>query len=430
MSAPETKHERSAQQEIEAVLGLGGTGVGGARRGARWLLLLLLLVAAGGVALYLAARGPAERLTYRTDPARRADITVIVTATGTVQPTNTVEISSELSGIVRRVAVDYNSTVRAGAVLAELDTDRLKAAVDASRARVSAARARVAEAEATVVERQRDLERKQTLAERSIGSPQDLDASRAAYERAVASLASARADVDAAEADLKLNETNLDKSCICAPIDGIVLERNVEPGQVVAASLQAPVLFTIAEDLRKMEIRVDVDEADIGRVREGQSATFTVDAYPDRRFRADIRQVRFGSEVVQGVVTYKAVLTADNSELLLRPGMTATAEIVVEQATDALTVSNEALRFAPPVAETPADRRTFLERLLPGMPRFRPPARRVPAGPARDVWVLRDGIAESVAVMVGVSDGRRTQIVDGALEAGDAVIVDALATTR
>jgi len=206
------------------------------------------------------------------------------------------------------------------------------------------------------------------------------------------------------------------------------LSRNVEPGQTVASSLQAPVLFTIAEDLTKMEVQVDVDEADVGNVREGQKATFTVDAYPDKKFTATIRELRFGSEVVQGVVTYKAVLTTDNSALLLRPGMTATAEIVVAHVKDALTVPNAALRFSP--AETQqVDNRNFLQKIMPGPPHLRRPSTtEQPTGADRKVWVLKDGSPEEVSVTVGPTDGKRTQIVKGNLQPGQAVIVDAAAS--
>jgi len=421
------KHQGGSDRaEIEDVLGIANRKGARLKRALKWLIGLgaVLLVAAGGYA-FLASRGKSADVTYRTDPASRGNITVIVTATGTVQPTNKVDISSELSGIVRKVLVDYNSHVKVGEVLAELDTDKLMATAESSRAHLTAAKAKVAEAEATVVQTQQDYLRQQRLAERQVKSTQDLEIAKATYDRAVAALDSSKADVEAAAADLQLNETNLEKSRIVSPIDGVVLMRNVDPGQVVASSLQAPVLFTIAEDLTKMEVQVDVDEADVGKVREGQAASFSVDAYPDRTFEATITQLRFGSEVVQGVVTYKAVLTADNPELLLRPGMTATAEITVDKVKNVLTVSNEALRFTPPQTETVGDNRSFLMRLIPGRPRFRAPSSNVEAGPERKVWVLRDGKAVAVKVKVGVSDGKRTEVDGGGLKVGDAVIIDA-----
>lgn len=423
----ENSSSNGPQDDIDALLGTGGSGTGGLLRRRNWLIFLALVLLSGALAyVFLGTGGSSNNVRYRTDPATRGDITVVVTATGTVEPTNKVEISSELSGIIRSVAVDYNSRIKVGQVLAELDTDKLKATVASSRAKLNATRARVTEAEATMAEKQLELERKQSLANDRIISIQELDTTRAAYARAIASVASAKADVDSAEADLRLQETNLRKACICSPIDGVVLSRNVDPGQVVAASLQAPVLFTIAEDLSKMEIQVDVDEADVGKVQEGQNATFTVDAYPERHFKARIRELHFGSAVVQGVVTYKAVLTTDNAELLLRPGMTATAEIVVDEVKDTLTVSNEALRFTPPTADTESDNRSFLRKLLPGRPPFRPASRHVAAGPERELWVPREGTATAVKVTVGASDGKRTAIVDGAVEAGQEIIVDTL----
>ncbi|WP_245986838.1 efflux RND transporter periplasmic adaptor subunit [Azospirillum thermophilum] len=267
-------------------------------RGRSWALAVLaLLLLAVGYGLVAPAPNPVG---YVTEPASRGTLRVIVTATGSVQPTSQVDVSSELSGTVRRVFVDYNSAVTAGQVLAELDTDKFKASVDSSRAKLDSARAKVTQAEITVRETARELERKQALAAAQHGSRHDLDTARAAYDRAVAAVASARADVATAAAELTLNESNLTKTRIVSPINGTVLKRTVDPGQTVAASLQAPVLFSIAEDLRRMEVRVDVDEADVGKVREGQQAGFTVDAYPDRRFPATIRELRFASETVQG----------------------------------------------------------------------------------------------------------------------------------
>ena len=241
-----------------------------------------------------------------------------------------------------------------------------------------------------------------------VSSPQDIDTAKAAYDRAIAGVESAKADVGVAEADVELNETNLVKSRIVSPINGVVLKRNVDPGQTVASSLQAPVLFTIAEDLTQMEVQVDVDEADVGKVKEGQQATFSVDAFPDRKFQARIRELRYGSEVVQGVVTYKAVLSTDNSELLLRPGMTATAEIIVQQVTKALTVPNAALRYSPPARQSSEQKTSLLRKLgiLRGRPPLRPASQREEGGPNRSVWVLKNGTPSAVSVVIGVSDGQ------------------------
>jgi len=422
--------DRQQQADMEALLGIGRPGAGIGRR--LWRIgLWSTLVIAAAIGLYaLLGGGTSAPPAYVTEPATLADLTIIVTATGTVEPTNQVDVSSELSGIVRRVLVDYNSAVVAGDVLAELDTDKLTATVDSSRARLVAVRAAVLETRATVTETKLALDRKRMLAATRAASQQDLDAARAAHDRAVASQAVAEADVGVALAQLQLDETNLSKAAILSPINGIVLERNVDPGQTVATSFQAPVLFTIAEDLREIEVRVDVDEADVGKVREGQRASFSVDAHPERRFEAAIRQLRFGSEVVQGVVTYKAVLATENAELLLRPGMTATAEIVVERLAGVLTVPNAALRFSPPPTAAPASGQGLLSKLLPRMPSFRPASRPEDNGGPRQVWVLRDGHPVAVPVTVGATDGRRTAILGGSLEAGWSVIVDIAAGKR
>lgn len=383
------------------------------------VLLLYLLFATGS---------SNDGVQYIIEPVTKGNLTVTVTATGTIQPTNEVEISSELSGIVRSVFVDYNSAVTAGQTLAVLDTDKLESTVQSSKAKLQATQARVTEAQASVIEARLEYERKQNLVDRKVGSVQELETAEAAHKRALATLESAKADVAAAKADLAFHKTNLGKALIRSPITGVVLSRRVEPGQTVASSFQAPVLFTIAEDLTEMEVRVDVDEADVGSVREGQSATFTVDAYPYKAFRAKVRELRFGSEVVQGVVTYKAVLTTDNAELLLRPGMTATAEIVVARVKDALTAPNAALRFSPP-RDPEGDQRNFLQKIMPGPPRLRKPSQiEQPSGAERRLWVLHDGAPKAVDVTVGATDGKRTQIIGGKLSVGQGVIVDSAST--
>ncbi len=421
---------RERSQDINALLGLDAAPRSRLKRWAKPALAALAAGALGVAALaWFFAAGTAGATRYVTQAAARGDLTVVVTATGSVQPTTKVDVSSELSGIVRRVLVDYNSQVKTGQALAELDTDKLQATVESSRAKLNAAKARIGEIDITIRETEREHTRKKSLAEKDFSSARDLDVAWALHQRALASLASAKADAIAAEADLRFNETNLAKARIVSPIDGVVLKRNVDPGQTVASSLQAPVLFSIAEDLRKMEAQVDVDEADVGKVREGQAATFTVDAYADRKFPATIRELRYASETVQGVVTYKAVLTVDNSELLLRPGMTATAEITVEQVKGALLVPNAALRFSPP-AQSPQQSQSFLRRLMPGLPQFRAPSQRQDHGSARRVWVLANDEPQAVPVAAGASDGKMTEILKGEIQSGQALIVDAVAAKR
>lgn len=408
--------------DIQAILGTDASSPARARlyRALKWAAAAVAgLVLIAAVWWFTSGTGSVR---YVTQPVTRGQLTVLVTATGSVQPTNMVDVSSELSGTVRKVLVDYNSRVKAGQVLAELDTDKLKATVDSYRAKLAAAKAKVEEAQVTVTEKSLGLARMKKLASTHAISTQELEQAQAAYDRAVATLASARADVTVAQADLALNETNLSKAYIRSPIDGVVLTRDVDPGQTVASSLQAPVLFSIAEDLKKMELQVDVDEADVGKVAVGQSATFSVDAYPDRTFPATIRDIRFASETIQGVVTYKAVLDIDNSELLLRPGMTATAEIKVTEVKDALLIPNAALRYTPPATET-ASNESFLSRLLP-RPRFRTSTSQEQSGRNRTIWVLRNGVPTQVKIEIGSSDGKHTEVQRGELKVGDKVIVD------
>ncbi len=251
------------------------------------------------------SRDATNNVQYKTQDARRGNLIITVSATGNLEPTNQVDVGSELSGIIDSVRVDYNDRVKAGQILAELDTDKLRAQVLQSEAALAAAEAKVRESQATVLETKLKFQRCQRLAEKQLCAQEEVDTDSAAYKRAQAGEGSARAQVSEARAKLDADRTNLAKTAIHSPIDGIVLVRNVEPGQTVAATLQAPVLFTLAEDLAKMELHVDVDEADVGLVKAGQTATFAVDAYPDRSFPAHITQVRYGSQTVDGVVTYE-----------------------------------------------------------------------------------------------------------------------------
>ncbi|MGD8841465.1 MAG: efflux RND transporter periplasmic adaptor subunit [Gammaproteobacteria bacterium] len=401
---------------------------GSPRPGRRRLYWLLALAVAGiiGYALYALMRSDAEQaVRYVTAEVTRGDLTVTVTATGTVQPVNQVDVGSELSGTVDSVLVDFNDLVTRGQVLARLDTDRLQAAVVEGRAALKSAEAKLEEAKATVVETRLRLQRCETLAEQQMCSAEELATQQAARSRAVAAQTSARAQVAVARASLEIEETNLSKAEIRSPVDGLVLRRQVEPGQTVAASLQAPVLFTLAENLAQMELHVAVDEADIGKVREKQSAVFTVDAYPDREFEARITQVRFAPQTIEGVVTYETLLAVENDDLALRPGMTATAVITVQQLDDVVLVPNAALRFAPPMEQEPDTGGGGLFGSI-----FRPPhSTRRKSGTTdsgRQVWILRDGQPLAVPVETGPSDGQFTQLRGGEIEPGQAVIVDSV----
>ncbi|MFD1744258.1 efflux RND transporter periplasmic adaptor subunit [Rhizobium helianthi] len=408
----------------------------GKRKGIRRFILPALLVAAAaaGFFAYMQWNAAQPAYSYATQEAKRGDLAVIVTATGSVQPTDQVDISSELSGTVRKVNVTYNSPVKAGDVLAELDTNKLQADVQSARAKLASAKANVSKAEAELNSARTQLERLKSLVTNRISSQQELDTAQFAYDSALATKQINESTVLSAEADLRLAEVNLSKAKIVSPINGVVLTRDVDPGQTVASSLSAPVLFTIAGDLRQMELQVSVDEADVGQVSEGQMASFAVDAYPDRTFPAKIEAVRFASETVSNVVTYKAILTVENNDLLLRPGMTATADVTVQSVKDALLVPNAALRFTPPAAAAQTGG-SVLSRLFGGP---RPPGARNRSGQTseggnrqgRTVWVLRQGQPQPISIQTGATDGQFTIVKSGELKEGDQLVTSATARGR
>ena len=417
------------EEDVSETLGLDRP-ASGKRTLLRWSILGFSgLVLAALVVWYLSAGKDDGGAAYVTAPVERRDLVVTVTATGTLEPTNEVEVSSELSGMIRKVFVDNNDPVAEGQILAELDTDKLEAQVTRARAVLTAAKARVKEAEASLAEARRNFQRYSELVRKKVVSEQEFDVAKSANERAAASLESAMADVEVAQADLKLRETDLEKACICSPIDGVVLRRDVDPGQTVAATLQAPVLFTLAGDLAAMELRVDVDEADISLVEEGQAASFTVDAYPERTFPARITKVRFAPDTSEGVVTYQTYLAVDNSDLLLRPGMTATAEITVKTVKDALVIPGEALRFAPPASKSDASV-GLLRRLFSRPRRTRNAAANAPDSKTKRVWVLDSGQLKAIEVTTGSSDGQMTEILSGDIKPGMEVVTDQRAGGR
>lgn len=407
---------------IDEVLGLDSKGRPRRRKRRRWSYALAILVVLGGAyAAYSWFGSDAPTVVYETVPAARDSLTVTVSATGTLQPLTQVDISSELSGVVRTVLVNENDLVRKGQVLAELDTTRIVAQVEGARAAALSAEAKVEDARTTLKESGQALDRSQKLSTRGMVADQALDTALATRDRASAAVKMAEASLQMAEAELKQRETDLEKSRIYAPIDGIVLTRSVDPGQTVASSLQAPVLFIIAADLKKMELKAAIDEADIGGVKSGQSARFTVDAFPDRAFDALIRDISYASVTTDGVVTYDARLDVDNAELLLRPGMTATVSVVTRQADGIITVPATAFRFRPPVAERSGG--WSLQRLfMPRMRASRPPQQAVSNDGTRTLYVLKDGAPQPVKVKTGSTDGEKMEILSG-LSEGVQVIV-------
>jgi HlyD family secretion protein len=376
--------------------------------------------------------GKSAPVRYKTQPARVGTIIVTVSATGNLQPTNQVVVGSELSGTIKSVEVDYNDQVKVGQVLARLDTSKLSAQVLQSQAVLASTHAKVQQTGATIKETRAALERLLEvgrLSNNKAASKSDLETAQAARDRAIADEAAARASVAQAEATLTLNRTDLAKAEIRSPINGIVLTRSVEPGQTVAASLQAPVLFTLAENLAQMDLHVDVDEADVGQVQAEQAAVFTVDAYPDRTYPAKITQVRFGSKTTNGVVTYETILQVDNSDLSLRPGMTATATITVTKVEDALLVPNAALRFSPAVIDKPAGSKnsgSVLNKLFP-RPSMRQGKQKEAGGTSKksqQIWALVNGKPVAVTVTTGLTDGSSTQIIASDIKPGMELVTD------
>jgi HlyD family secretion protein len=426
-----------SSSDVARTLGEYGRAPSPVKRYLKWIVIAAVVLLAG---YWFMNREGRAATTYVTQEVRRGDITVTVTATGNLEPRNQVDIGSELSGTMRLVNVDVNDEVKAGQVLAVLDTARLKAQVLQQESSLASAEARVLQSEATLKEARANYQRLlkvRELSNNKLPSQQDLDVAESAVSRGEGDLAAAKASVAQARASLETVRTDLGKTEIKSPINGVVLVRSVEPGSTVAASLQAPVLFTLAEDLKKMELHVSVDEADVGSVQVGQKATFTVDAFPSRTFSAHITQVHFASSNTQkssssssqasatstGVVTYETVLEVDNSDLLLRPGMTATAQIVTTNIEDTLLIPNAALRFQPEGVAIPgmpgANGRggSPLNAIMPA-----PRMRIGPGGGGRDqggaarrlgrAWILENGKPALVFFRPGASDGRFTQVLD------------------
>jgi HlyD family secretion protein len=404
------------------------------RRPLWWSLAVLVLLVVGGVWWWMDNAAKNAVPTYNTQVVARGNLTLTVTANGTLQPTRAINIGSELSGTVSKVNVDVNDRIKKGDVMVVLDTAKLSDQILRSGATLSAARAKVELTAATIKEATANMGRLDAVAVLSGGkvpSKAELDTARATLARANADHNSALAGVTDAQAALSTDQTNLSKASIRAPADGVVLTRNVDPGNAVAASFQAVTLFTVAEDLTKLRLWVYVDEADVSAVKVGQKASFTVSAYLSRRFPALITRVGFGSTITDNVVTYLTYLDVDNADLSLRPGMTATASIIANERKDVLVVPNTALRFSPTVADTAAPAQKGIN-LLPRIPRNnvrRSAAEGASTATARQVWVLRDGVAVAVAVTPGISDGHMTEITGGDLQAGMLVITDQKSAT-
>jgi HlyD family secretion protein len=397
-----------------------------------FILLVAILVLAGtGYGFWRWGNGPKES-PYVTMPIQRGSVTQVVSSTGTLQAVVTVLVGSQVSGTIDKLFADFNTKVKAGQVVAQLNQDKFKASVDQARANLLAAESNLAKAKVSVIDAQRTLERNRELRKRDLMAQSELDAAQTAYDAAAAQLEVNKAQTAQAQAALNQSTVDLNNTVIRSPVDGIVISRSVDVGQTVAASLQAPTLFTIANDLAKMEVHTNVDEADVGNVSEGQEVTFTVDAFPARRFRGRVHQVRNAPTVVQNVVTYDAVVRIDNKELLLKPGMTANVQFLVNRREDVLTIPNMAMRFKPPDQKDEAQEllRREQSRAAPTVGARR--TSRAPGGAGGGggrggrritIYVLSAGKAEPVEVQLGITDGSKTELREGELKENDLVII-------
>ncbi len=402
------------------------------RRIATLAVLLAVVVAAVGAWRWRAA---SRKPTVQADTAKvdRGRIVAKVTATGTLSAIVTVQVGSQVSGTIAALYADFNSQVKKGQLIAKIDPQLFQAAVEQARANYLAAQGNLAKSQAQAVDAQRQYARNKTLAERKLIAQADLDTSEANALAAEAQVKASQGSLEQTRAALHQAEVNLAYTSIVSPTNGIVISRNVDVGQTVAASLQAPTIFVIAEDLAKMQVDTSVAEADVGRLQAGMTATFNVDAYPSETFQGVVRQIRNSPQTVQNVVTYDAVIDVANPDLKLRPGMTANCTFVYAQKDDVLRVPNAALRFRPPADMLAAAGRNG-SRGGGAAGAAGPGARGGAVRTAslggdtpdrRTIWVMRDGKPAPLHIRVGISDGSVTEVVEGTLAPGDQVITDA-----
>ena len=344
---------------------------------------------------------------YRTVKLERGDIASTILATGTLNPVILVQVGSQVSGNIKRLYADFNSVVKKNQVIAQIDPMLSEADVQKATANYKAALANVEKAKVIVTDTRRTLNRYKALVKENLVSQSDVDTAQTNYDSAVAQLEAVRAQVEQTRAALDFARTRLDYTIIRSPVDGIVLSRNVDVGQTVAASLQAPTLFTIAQDLTKMQINTSVDEADVGRVEAGQEVTFTVDAYPSEMFKGRVSQIRNAPQVVQNVVTYDVIIEVENPELKLKPGMTANVSIMVAEKRNVLKIPNAALRFQPYGEERESRQPKGIE-----------------TSAQNRVWaLLADAKLKSVPVKLGVNNVRYYELIKGDVKEGDNLVV-------
>ncbi len=416
-----------------------------------------IVIAASAVALLSAmllgwrALRKKPELRFETQQADRGPLVAKVTATGTLSALVTVQVGSQVSGTVRQIMVDFNSKVKKGQVIAKIDPQLFQAAVEQARANLTASRGNLTKAKAQATDADRQARRSRALADQKLVAVADAETAEANADAARAQVEATQGTVEQAAAALHQAEVNLAYTTIVSPTSGVVISRNIDVGQTVAASLQAPTLFVIAEDLTRMQVDTSVAEADVGKLRDKMAATFTVDAFPGERFTGTVRQIRNAPQTVQNVVTYDAVIDVANKELRLRPGMTANVTFVWAERDDALRVPNAALRFRPPPEVVAAGGDDAKGGARAGGGRSDGPVTpavagrgfggngaqaapgngAAPAGGGRDapgrrtLWVLRGGRPAPAQIKTGISDGSLTEVVEGKIDPGDACITDA-----
>lgn len=336
---------------------------------------------------------------YETDELKKCTISQTVEASGTINPVNTVSVGSTVSGLIKEIYVDFNSVVKKGQVLAQIDPAIFEATVKQQQAAIVNAQANLAKLQANADYSRKTFNRYQNLYKRNFISKSDLDQAKSTYQADMAQIAAAKAQIVQAQAQYKTALTNLDYTKITAPVDGMIISRKIDVGQPVAASFQAPELFTIAQDLKKMQIEVNVSEADIGKVEKGQSVIYTLDGYPDSEFYGKVTQVRISPTTVSNVVTYSVIVEVENEDLKLKPGMTANVQIVTKKVENVYCVSNSALKV------NINEKNEIMKYEKPG------------------IWLLENKTPKRVEVEIGISDDEKTQIISNKLKQSDKIII-------
>ena len=412
-----------------------------------WVSLVILALGAFGARYVLRLRAAKPPVQWETTAVDRGRIVARVTATGTLSALVTVQVGSQVSGRVQQLFADFNSPVKKGQLIAKIDPQLFQASLEQARANHSASEGSLLKAKVQADQAEIDFKRQANLAERKLVAPADFDTAKSNVAAAKAQVAVNVGNLQQAKAALNQARVNLQYTNIMSPTDGVVISRSVDVGQTVAASLSAPTIFIIAEDLRKMQVDTSVAEADVGKLTAGMDATFVVDAFPGERFKGKVRQIRNAAQNVQNVVTYDAVIDVDNSELKLRPGMTANVNFVFANRDNVLRVPNASLRFrlSPEVLTAigmDPKRVRVGESGSAGSAAGSPPRSgkggpRSPGGGGsaddtpdqRTLWILRVGVPQSTRIKIGASDGSKTEVVEGALAEGDLVISDATLTS-